>query len=590
MAYQQSAGSFQVKIDGNALPGDIEGLLTNAMVDGNLNQPDLFVLSFRDPDRVVLAKTGVKIGSQVTVTAFSAVAPGGDQLLAGDVTALEASHGGSGTFTVVRGYDQSHRLFRGRYTDSYQNMTYADIANKVANRAGLTPGHIDSTGQVYPYVSQNNQTDWQFLRKLAADVGYEVTVVDGKLNFRQPADSSGGPGEGDLTSTSDPYTLTMGAHILRLRTVVTSSDQVSQTQVRGWDPTQKKAVVATASASASSADIGTTPAQVADTFGSPTMYGVGIPYVNQGEVDAAVKAAADHLGGGFAEVEGVARGNSKLRAGKRISLSLVGDPFDGKYTLTTVRHIYDAGGDGYTTAFGVSGKNQRSLLGLASGGASNGAGGPAAPPPPVAGVVPALVTDVADPSNLGRVKVSFPWLSDSYNSDWVRMVQAGAGKQRGAVFLPEVGDEVLVGFDHGDWRLPYVIGSLYNGTDTPMLGNGLTDGTSGAVKRRGIISKDGHALIFFDDPSKDGVALMTGDHNLRISLNQGSTTIKVTSSGEVKIEGKGDITITSDSGISVQAKQSLELKGQSVSITGDGGVSISSNADVSVSGQPIKLN
>lgn len=588
MPAQQSAGTFKIKVDGAELPADVEHLLTTAVVDGNLNQPDLFVLSFRDPDRVVLAKTGAKVGSAVVITAFSAVAPGGDQLLTGDVTALETSHDGSGTFTIVRGYDQSHRLFRGRHTETYQNMTYADIAKKVAKRAGLNPGQVDATSQVYPYVSQNNQNDWQFLRKLATDVGYEVAVVDGKLNFRQPAASSGGPGAGDLTSTDDPYTLTMGAHILRLRSVVTSSDQVSQIQVRGWDPAQKKAVIGTASASASSADIGTTPAKMAEAFGNPTLYGVGIPYANQGEVDAAAKAVADHLGGGFAEVEGVARGNSKLKAGTLVSLSLVGDPFDGKYTLTTVRHTYDAGGDGYTTAFGVTGKNQRSLLGLASGGP--GAGGPAAGPPPVAGVVPALVTDVADPSNLGRVKVSFPWLSDSYNSDWARMVQFGAGSQRGAVFLPEVGDEVLVAFDHGDWRLPYVLGSLYNGTDTPMLGNGLTDGTSGAVKRRGIISKDGHALLFFDDASDDGVALMTGDHNLRVSLNQGTTTVKVTSSGDVKIEGKGDITITSNAGISVQAQQSLELKGQSVSISGDSGVSISSNADVSVSGQPIKLN
>ena len=283
----------------------------------------------------------------------------------------------------------------------------------------------------------------------------------------------------------------------------------------------------------------------------------------------------------------MARGNSKLRAGVAISLSLVGDPFDGKYTLTSVRHRYDAS-DGYTTAFTVSGRNQRSLLGLAAAG-SPGAG-PGASAPPIAGVVPALVTDVNDPNQLGRVKISFPWLSDSFTSDWARMVQVGAGNNRGASFLPEVNDEVLVAFEQGDWRRPYVLGLLHNGVDKPMQGSNLIDSSSGAVRRRGLISKNGHALIFFDDSSSNGAALMTGDHNLRISLNAGTTTVKVSSTGKVEIEASQDISIKSSAGISVEAQNELNLKGQSVSINAQGSVSISGTADVTVTGTPIKLN
>jgi uncharacterized protein involved in type VI secretion and phage assembly len=304
-------------------------------------------------------------------------------------------------------------------------------------------------------------------------------------------------------------------------------------------------------------------------------------------VDTAAKALADHISSAFAELEGVARGNSKLRAGVTISLSLVGDPFDGKYTLTSVRHRYDPH-DGYTTAFTVSGRNQRSLLGLASAGSPGG--GPGAAAPPISGVVPALVTDVNDPDQLGRVKLSFPWLSDNFTSDWARMVQIGAGNNRGASFLPEVNDEALVVFEQGDWRRPYVIGLLHNGVDKPLLGNNLIDSSSGAVKRRGLISKNGHALIFFDDPSKSGVALMTGDHNLRISLNAGTTTVKVSSSGKVTVEATQDISVKSSAGITVEAQNDLTLKGQSVAISARGSVSISANADVTVAGNPIKLN
>jgi uncharacterized protein involved in type VI secretion and phage assembly len=375
--------------------------------------------------------------------------------------------------------------------------------------------------------------------------------------------------------------------VLRLRSIVTSADQVGQVEVRGWDPSQKQKVVGTASAGTSSASVGTDPSNLASTFGNATLYGVGVPYSNQTEVDTAAKALADHIGSAFAEVDGVARGNSKLRAGVAISLSLIGDPFDGKYTLTSVRHRYDPI-DGYTTAFTVSGRNQRSLLGLASAGSPGG--GPGAAAPPIAGVVPALVTDVDDPDQLGRVKLAFPWLSDTFTSDWARMVQIGAGNNRGAEFLPEVNDEVLVAFEQGDWRRPYALGLLHNGVDQPMLGNNLIDSASGAVKRRGLISKNGHSLLFFDDSSANGTALMTGDHNLRISLNQGTTTVKITSSGKVTIDASQDVTVNSSAGITLQAQNALTLQGQSVSISAQGSVSISANADVTVAGTPIKLN
>jgi uncharacterized protein involved in type VI secretion and phage assembly len=161
------------------------------------------------------------------------------------------------------------------------------------------------------------------------------------------------------------------------------------------------------------------------------------------------------------------------------------------------------------------------------------------------------------------------------------MVQVGAGPNRGAVMLPEVNDEVLVAFEQGDWRRPYVLGGLYNGVDKPNLGSGLIDGSSGAVKRRGIVSKQGHMLVFFDDSSKDGVALLTADKGLKVSLNKGSTTVKITSNGHVKIEGSQEVSVKAGTGLAVEAGSKLSLKGPSIEIKAD--------ADVSVSGTSVKL-
>jgi uncharacterized protein involved in type VI secretion and phage assembly len=92
------------------------------------------------------------------------------------------------------------------------------------------------------------------------------------------------------------------------------------------------------------------------------------------------------------------------------------------------------------------------------------------------GVVVGLVTNNQDPDGLGRVKVKFPWLSDVDESSWARIAAPMAGKQRGACFLPEVDDEVLVAFEHGDMRFPYVLGALWNGQDAPPVTN--SDGTN----------------------------------------------------------------------------------------------------------------
>jgi uncharacterized protein involved in type VI secretion and phage assembly len=162
------------------------------------------------------------------------------------------------------------------------------------------------------------------------------------------------------------------------------------------------------------------------------------------------------------------------------------------------------------------------------------------------------------------------------------MAQLGAGANRGAVFLPEVGDEVVVGFNQGDQSYPIVLGSLYNGIDTPNEGDNLVDGTSGGVRRRGIVSKDGHMLVFFDAEGDDGVALLSGDKSLRISLNQTATTIKVSATGTVTIDGSNGVKITSSSDISLEAQGTLSLQGSQVQISAQG--------PVSVSGTPIKLN
>lgn len=559
MPGQEFTLQASVEIDGSALSAELLPVLEQVVVDDHLHLPDTFVLSFRDLDRKVLSQAKIKIGCQVKIsgTALGGQLP--EPLLSGEVTAIEAEYDSLGARAIVRGYDHSHRLHRGRRTETYRNVKDSDIAGQVAQRAGVKVGKIDDSRTTHDHVSQANVSDWEFLRARAREIGFEVLVADGALNFRKPTRSADAPKDGDFES-KNPLQLVFGQDLLEFRPRITSAEQVKEVRVRGWDPGQKKAVVGSAQAGTTSAKLSVGPADLAAKFGAPTYVAVDRPLSTQGAVDAAAAAIAEQIGSAFAEADGVARGNPRLKAGTAVSVSVVGDDFSGGYTLTHTRHIFDQ--DGYRTHLVVSGRQERSILGLASGGASNGhasAGGP-----PIYGLVVALVTNNADPDMRGRLKLKFPWLSDGYESDWARLVQLGAGPNSGAVFLPEVNDEVLVAFEFGDVRRPYVIGGLWNGKDKPRLGDSLFD--NGKVKRRGFVSRRGHRFVFFDDESKSGIALLTSDGKVRLALKETGTEVHLVCEGKVTIEAKGDLSLTSKANVKIEGGGTVEIKGSLIKL------------------------
>ena len=239
------AGMCLVSIGGNPLPVDLVPLLISAVVDDSQRLPDLFSLRFRDPGHLVLAKAGATIGAPVTVSVQSDGRPAPTPLIEGEITALEAEFDAGGTFTVIRGYDQAHRLFRGRRTASYVQVTASDVATQVARRAGLAVGTVAVTTTVYDHVGQTGETDWDFLARLARESEREILVRDGKFSFAAPTDATQAPAAGG-SQQRNPLVLQLGLDLLRFRSVLTSAQQAGTVEVRGWDVATKKALTATA--------------------------------------------------------------------------------------------------------------------------------------------------------------------------------------------------------------------------------------------------------------------------------------------------------------------------------------------------------
>ncbi|WP_026425196.1 VgrG-related protein [Actinokineospora inagensis] len=589
MANESFANTLVVSIGGRQLPADVKAMLTLAYVDDSRNLPAVFVLRFRDPGGVVLTKTGAKIGAPVEVKVQTAD-PGGPQpLLTGEVTAVTLDLDRVGTFTEVRGYDHAHRLFRGRRVAVYPEMTVADVVRKVATRAGLQAGTIDDVagygGAPNTQFSQHNLSDWEFLSRLADDVGAQITVSDKKLSFRLPEQPSAAPGQ-SAKATADPLVLEAHRNLVSLRASVTAAEQVPEVGVRGWDVKAKQAVTATAPPKHAGMDVaGANPVEIANKVGSPPMAAV-TTRGTQGAATAMAKALAEDFGAACVELDGVAKGNPKLRAGAQVSLANVGEPFVGKYTLTSTHHLF-SDEVGYTTEFTVSGRQERSFYGLASGGRDQKVH---------SGLVIGVVSDVRDPDKLGRVKLTFPWLSDDYTSTWARMTEWGAGKARGAMMLPEVGDEVLVGFEHGDFDAPFVLGSLHNGKDTvPQFSKPVVDGGSGEIAVRGFVSRKAHKVEFVE---ADGITVATGDGKCVVKLDQTAGSIEITSAKTITVKAPNGITVDAGQGpleltgqtVKVKAATEFSAEGATVAVKGQGQAELSASGATTVRGGVVKIN
>jgi phage protein D/phage baseplate assembly protein gpV len=456
-------------------------------------------------------------------------------ILEGEITAIETDFTEEAKAPIIiRGYDVSHRLHRGRCSQSFLDTTDSDIVTKLAGESGISLGTVTATTPVHKYVFQENQTNMEFLQERAARNGFELYMQDGKLNFRKPTKGA----ELSLTWLRD---------LSSFRVRVTGAEQVSSVEVRGWDYTTKQAIVSTASTEAAiTSNTSGKGSASSNTFSSSTkMIVVDQPVFSTAESDKIAQSLCDELGGEFVHADAKGTGNPLIRAGKVINLTGMGD-YSGSYYVTETHHLWQ-GGD-YTTHFSVRGLRGGDLYSMLS-----------AKPrlQPGQTMLVGIVTNNNDPDELGRVKVKFPTLTEAHDSNWARVVGVGAGADRGFDCLPEVNDEVLVAFEHGDIHRPYVIGGVWNGNDAPptVVTDSVVDGK---VRLRTFKTRVGHQLQFVEEDKgsvKKGAYLNTVDgHNLRLNDSDKFVELETTgghkfraddssSSSVISLTSTGDINI-----------------------------------------------
>jgi uncharacterized protein involved in type VI secretion and phage assembly len=187
------------------------------------------------------------------------------------------------------------------------------------------------------------------------------------------------------------------------------------------------------------------------------------------------------------------------------------------------------------------------------------------------GLVIGIVSGLDDPEALARVEVTYPYREDQV-SGWARLVTPMGGKQRGLLMRPEVGDEVLVGYEQGDPRRPYILGAVWSSADNPPP----DDGQPTQNNLRLIHSRSGHRFVLDDTSGGEQIVIVDKDGTRKIVIDSAGQSIQITC-------GSGDISLNAPTG-------QVSISAQSISIQADAEIEIQAGAALTLTGATISIN
>jgi phage protein D len=568
-------------LDGQTPPNGLLNSIEQIVVETSLHLPSVATLMLHDPALNWLDSALLLPGKELVVKSQD-----GKTLFDGEIVELEAEFSDRGQYVIVRAFDRLHRLARGTINRAFVQVSDSDIAQTCAGEVGLSVDAETTSGQHSHYI-QANESNLELLQRRAAANGYLLFVEGKKLHFTSPKEAVA-------------VALAWGATLAEFRPRLSSIGQLDQVSVRGWDMKTQQAIVGQATKSKLPPQVGL---QAKNFFASvkPSASHADLALSSQDQAKRMAQGLLDGHASRFIEAEGVALGTPKLKAGVSLKITGVGERFSGDYFVTSATHRI-VPGQSYLTEFSVSGLNPSSLLGML------------APPEPqqqaLGGLTIGIVSDNNDPDKLGRVKVKYPLLYDDnlgadITSDWIRINTMGAGAGYGMLFLPEVNDEVIVAFAHGDQNAPFVLGTLWSNKHMPPLAPAkLLQG--GKVVQRALYSRSGHYILLDDSDADGGISLVDKKGNKLVFKAQDDSLlvetkgkITMTTKSDFVLQVQGNASLTANGNLSLEAKGNLSFKatgnlkaeamGQA-ELNGTSGAKLASSAIVDVQGAMINLN
>jgi len=479
---------------------------------------------------------------------------------------------------VLECRDKAVAMTIGRHNANYVDKKDSEIiSDLISNYTGLS-SDVDATTTQYKELVQYYCSDWDFMLARAEVNGLLICVEDAKLSVKAP----------EVSGTAE-LELTYGDDVIELHADIDARTQFAEVNAASWDP-REQAVVEEQVGPQTLNEQGDLTAKDLAAVVDLKSFRLQTPGVVE---KTALKdwAAGQQLKAGLARIRGHMKfqGSARAKTGTVIELKGVGDRFSGNVFVSSVNHQITAGTWNSEVDFGMSPDwfaEQRNLV---------------APPasgflPGVEGLQIGVVMKLdEDPDGQSRVQVSVPILQAQTEGVWARLANFYASNSFGAFFIPEIGDEVILGYLNNDPSNPVVLGSLYSSKQVPPYDLTADNFTKAIVTKSQL-------KIEFDDEKKVTTIITPGDNKLVFSdddqsilmQDQNGNKVELSADGivldspkDIKISAKGKIDIDAVGEIAISSKADVNVEGLNVNHTANVGFTAKGNAsaELSASGQ-----
>lgn len=477
------------------------------------------------------------------------------------------------SYMVVECRDCAYPATQGRKNRIFEKKKDSDIIQEVLKDYGSVD--VDATQYQHPTLVQYYCSDWDFALSRADACGLFVCTDGNKIKVKKP--EVGG---------SPVLTVTFGEDLTAFDLELTADEQFTQYEAVSWNPKEQKTVKVSATAPSLNKQGDLQPKSIAT--GDSMLLQTDAP-----TEEKALKQWADGqaLKAGLARYQGSISfyGSAKVKPGCLIELKGLGKRFNGNLFVGSVTHTIEDNEWMTEAGAGVPAMNITDEPDVVSPTASGFL-------PGLQGLHTAVVKKLdGDPQQEYRIQVELPWLDGKSKLLWARLTSLYATNGMSTFFLPEPGDEVLVGFMNQDPTHPVVLGSLYGAKHKPPFEFEAKNNTKAIVTREQLRIEfdEEKKVITVATPGKntleisdDGKSItLTDQHKNEIKMDSGG--ISLSSAKDITLKAKGNIALDATMKLSGTAKQDASLEGLNVKVQAKMGATVKGNAtaELSASGQ-----
>lgn len=475
--------------------------------------------------------------------------------------------------------DKAIAMTLGRKNANYLDLDDAAILKKIVGAHGLSVEAASSAG-THKELIQYYCTDWDFLLARAEANNCWVRVENGKV-IVEVATASG----------SASLLLTYGTDIFEFSADADAQNQVTSVETVSWDSSKQEILTATASSETLASQGNLDASTMAKALGVSKEVLISTAALQKEALTAWAKA--QQVKNSLSRIRGrvVFPGSSLAKVGGLVELKGVGERFSGTVLVTSVHHELRHGSWKTEVGFGMGPQwfteRQQTAAPLASGLNSG-----------IAGLHVGVVTKLdGDPESKYRIQVKLPVLRNETEGVWARIASPYASEQFGILFLPEIGDEVILGFFNDDPSHPVILGSLYSAKRKSAVEFAAENKIKSIVTRSKLtlefeeekkiitLKTPGNNSIVLDDDGKS-ITLKDQNGNKVVLDDKG---ILLDSPKDVKITAKGKIVLDATGNLECASKGDASLEGMNVNIKAKVGLTAkgSANAEFSASGQTV---